>query len=58
MLENKYRYANDKMRLVTKNIPKGKWRVWLKWSTKFALDCANEEEGIIDMKKALVRAET
>jgi hypothetical protein len=61
-LENNYRYGSDKMRLVTKNIPKGKWRVWLKWSTKFALACGDEklseyEKSIKEIEEDIQRAE-
>lgn len=42
-LEGVYDYANKYMGLVAKNIPKNKWRVVLKWSTKVTDNCILEE---------------
>lgn len=42
-LENVYDYSDKYYRLVKKNIPKNKWRVVLKWSTKVTDNCVIEE---------------
>lgn len=54
-LEGIYDYANKYINLVGKNIPKNKWRVVLKWSTKVTDNCVIEEQKILERQEKLNR---
>lgn len=52
-LENVFDYSQKYLRLVNKNIPKRKWRVALKWSTKVSDNCLLEEQKMHDRLRQL-----